>query len=123
MIKKSISASILLLLASGCNNDGNQEHGMMGQGGMMSSNRMMGTISIPGEQPPQETDTRYIKGYQQAKTICSQCHAMPHPNQHSSAEWPEVISRMENHIRTFHKTMPSEAELKSIVDYYVAKSE
>jgi len=47
---------------------------------------------------------------------------MPHPNQHSKSEWPAVIARMEDHIRTYGKPMPNENEMKSIVDYYVGNA-
>ena len=88
----------------------------------MGGRGMMGDINIPGKQPPPETSADYVPGYQQAKITCTQCHAMPHPEQHSSEEWPSVITRMEDHIKIYHKQMPSKEGLKSIVEYYVGNS-
>jgi len=115
MIKKLIFMTIPFLFISSCDGS-NHGNGMMGGGGMM------GNIEIRGEQPPQETKNKYVQGYQQAKTTCTQCHAMPHPNQHTRAEWPGVIKRMENHIKTYSKVMPNNVELKSIINYYVGKA-
>ena len=110
MIKKLILTGILLLFVSGCSKSNGQNIGMMGE------------IIIPGSPPPEETNAKYQQGYQQAKITCSQCHALPNPNQHSKSEWPNVIARMEDHINTFHKIMPSVNSLNSIVDYYVSNS-
>lgn len=122
MIKKLILTGTLLLLVSGCNKSSGQNIGMMGGGMMMGGSGMMGEIKIPGSPPPEETNHTYQQGYQQAKITCSQCHALPNPNQHSKSEWPNVIARMEGHINTFHKTLPGVNALNSIVDYYVSNS-
>jgi len=29
---------------------------------------------------------------------CSQCHALPDPQQHSAGEWPGVVKRMQGHM-------------------------
>ncbi|VAW96411.1 hypothetical protein MNBD_GAMMA19-1243 [hydrothermal vent metagenome] len=116
MAKKLLVVVALIVFLSGCDND------TMGGGGMMGGRGMMGTIDIPGQQPPQETNADYVKGYRQAKMTCTQCHAMPHPAQHSGEAWPGVIARMKGHIQTYKKTMPSQEELKSIVEYYVGNS-
>jgi hypothetical protein len=92
------------------------------QRGMMSGGGMMGKVEIPGKRPPQETSTKYIEGYKQAKVSCTQCHAMPHPNQHSSLEWPSVIKKMEKYIRENNKTMPNISQQKSIINYYTGNS-
>ena len=95
---------------------------MMGGGGMMGGRGMMGNIEIPGNEPPQETDKTYVQGYKQAKTTCSQCHAIPDPGQHSRAEWPGVIKKMETYIRINNKVMPSAEGTKSILKYYTGKA-
>ncbi len=116
MYIKLVVASLLIVSLSGCDSHNSSGHGMMGGGGMM------GVINIPGKLPPQETDIKYQQGYQQAKFTCSQCHTMPNPNQHTGAEWRNVIPRMEKHIRTYKKIMPDIATLKSITQYYVGNS-
>jgi len=122
MIKKLILTSILLIAVSGCNKSDGQNIGMMGGGMMMGGSGMMGEIKIPGSPPPEETGAKYQQGYREAKITCSQCHALPDPDQHSRSEWPNVIARMEEHIKTYHKILPDEDTLKSIVDYYVGNS-
>ncbi|MDQ6963490.1 MAG: hypothetical protein Q9M13_01070 [Mariprofundales bacterium] len=41
---------------------------------------------------------------------CSSCHAPPHGNRHTAAEWPQVVSRMELHRlqRGFDTIPPAE---------------
>jgi len=50
MAKKLLVVVALIVFLSGCDND------TMGGGGMMGGRGMMGTIDIPGQQPPQETN-------------------------------------------------------------------
>ncbi|NOY73997.1 MAG: hypothetical protein GXP14_16790 [Gammaproteobacteria bacterium] len=115
MLIKLILVIILLALVS-CDNSETQSRGMMG--GMS----MMGSADIQGKRPPLETNVKYVKGYQNAKKICAQCHTMPNPNLHTNSEWPNVIARMEKNIKSFNKEMPNRAVLQSIVDYYSANS-
>ena len=115
MKQKLIFVVVSFLFLSSCDNN---NHG----GNMMGGGGMMGNIEIRGERPPQETNSQYVSGYQQAKITCTQCHTLPHPNQHTSSEWPNVITRMENHIKTYGKSMPDKTELKSIINYYVGNA-
>jgi len=110
----ALVAGVLLLLATYAQSSD------MRQGGMMGS----GTIgeSQGEEQPVQNTNIKYKKGYAQAQSTCSQCHAVPRTGKHSSSQWPNVISRMEGYIEAYNKIMPSKPELKSIINYYVANS-
>ena len=117
MTKKIFIITVLAVFSAGCNGD------MMGDGGMMGGHGMMGDIDISGNPPPPESNPDYAQGYRQAKITCTQCHAMPHPDQHSSDEWPGVIARMEDHIKTYHKQVPSKERLKSIVEYYAGNSD
>ncbi len=95
-----------------------QSNGMR-QGGMMGGDM----ISQPQEQQPlHNSNKKYKQGYKQAQITCSQCHAAPNPNQHLSLQWPNIISRMENHIKDFNKIMPNKPALQSIINYYVANS-
>jgi cytochrome c5 len=42
-------------------------------------------------------------GAEQFRSTCATCHALPHPALHTSAEWPAVIERMRDHMRTYLK--------------------
>lgn len=57
-------------------------------------------------------------GYLVAKSYCSQCHALPFPDQHSPAVWPYVVSRMQGYIESAHRRMPDAAERKAIIGYF-----
>jgi hypothetical protein len=91
-----------------------QSNGMR-RGGMMGEPQGQ-------EQPVQNTNAKYKKGYEQAQITCSQCHAVPSPDKYSSSQWPSVISTMESKIQAYNKIMPSKPELQSIINYYVANS-
>lgn len=60
-------------------------------------------------------------GCQVAKTFCSQCHELPLGYQHPPAAWPYVVSRMEGHMETAHKRVPSAAERDAIIGYLQSK--
>jgi len=115
MLKKLLFITILSLFVASCDNGGGQGHGMMGGGGMMGGKTLTETFV-------QQPEAEYIPGYLQAKTTCSQCHNMPLPKRHTRAEWPGVIARMEGHIETYRKKMPSSQGLRNLVAYYVGNS-
>ena len=48
---------------------------------------------------------------------CMQCHQLPDPKQHTSAEWPVVVKRMKRHMGSMSKIVPSDDETQRIVDY------
>lgn len=49
--------------------------------------------------------------------MCSTCHAMPDPVQHTAKEWPRVVVRMKANIRSAHLTPPDEETLSKVVGY------
>jgi cytochrome c2 len=51
------------------------------------------------------------------KEICSQCHSLPDPKLHTSEEWPGVVERMQNNIRTMNKKVLTDQEKKAIIAY------
>jgi hypothetical protein len=57
-----------------------------------------------------------------AKYLCSQCHALPFPDLHSSAEWPGVVARMLGHMQTNNRPMPDAKEQAEILKYYQTKA-
>jgi len=59
-----------------------------------------------------------IPGYQEAKLYCTQCHKLPFQDQHVSAAWPAVISRMENYMRANKRRLPSQQESEAIIKYF-----
>ena len=51
---------------------------------------------------------------------CTQCHELPGPGMHTRDEWPLVINRMTQYLKTmhtFHIQKPSETEIQSILGY------
>lgn len=59
--------------------------------------------------PPELTDPAAIA----LQAHCSACHAPPHADRHTAAEWPQVLSRMELHRlqRGFNTIPPAERAL------------
>lgn len=101
---------------------------------MMSHHRMMmrGRVSVPSQAELQSILAylqRYaqqpmdVASYEQAlKTpegrafvsVCSRCHALPSPRQHSAAEWPGVIQRMKDHMLASGQRLPEERTFHQI---------
>jgi len=56
------------------------------------------------------------------KYLCSQCHKLPFPDQHSAAEWPGVVSRMIGHMQANNRPVPDANEQAEILKYYQTKA-
>lgn len=65
---------------------------------------------------------RHAAGFNEARRVCSQCHALPSPDQHPPAAWPSVVARMESYIRGSNKRMPSQSEQEALIGYFQANS-
>lgn len=56
------------------------------------------------------------------KYICSQCHKLPFPEQHTAEQWPAVVARMVEHMRVNNRTMPDAKEQQEIINFYQANA-
>ena len=65
-----------------------------------------------------EAQERAKPGYLEAKSFCSQCHALPFSDQHPPAAWPYVVSRMESYMEAAHRRVPDPAEQQAIIAYF-----
>lgn len=50
-------------------------------------------------------------------TICSQCHALPDPSQHTAAEWGTTLPRMEGHMAQMKKRALNEDERSTLLAF------
>jgi cytochrome c5 len=48
---------------------------------------------------------------------CSRCHALPDPNQHTSAQWSTVVTRMSQNMRTMGVREITGEEASTIIAY------
>ena len=48
---------------------------------------------------------------------CTQCHALPDPTQHTAAEWPAVVGRMQRNMAIMGKPVPNPATIREIVGF------
>ncbi len=48
---------------------------------------------------------------------CSRCHALPDPRQHSAADWPAVVMRMEERMTQMKVSRPSPPQTQEIIQY------
>ncbi len=51
------------------------------------------------------------------EVMCSQCHALPDPKQHTSDEWQGVVGRMAQNMKTMGKPIPDRETLETVVEY------
>lgn len=101
---------------------------------MSGRGMMMGTIEAPDKQ-----ELATILGYLQAhaqkplttrlapaletpagkafRSVCSQCHAVPNPAQHSAKKWPYVVERMKGYMKSMGKQVPDEKTLREILGF------
>lgn len=79
--------------------------GMMG-GGMMSApsqSRPLPTPAAPGARAFQAT--------------CATCHGLPDPRQHTAAQWPAIVRRMEQYMRATGTGLPGPDTLVLVTRY------
>ncbi len=89
---------------------------MMGGGTMMMNCTMMGARLPPGINPenlpdPQSTGAQLLAQY------CTQCHGLPGPKQHAANEWPGVVERMTQNMKTMGKPIPDKETLKTVIEF------
>jgi hypothetical protein len=57
------------------------------------------------------------KGRDAFSETCSRCHALPDPRQHSSADWPAVVLRMEEHMDQLKIKRPDPDHTQQLLMY------
>jgi cytochrome c5 len=105
---------------------------MMSGGGMMGGG-MMG-VSVPSAPELNALNEYLLKHAQKPIDLakypdldspagrifqgaCAQCHALPDPQQHTSPEWPTVVTRMRKNMSTMGKPVPDEPTTKTIIEF------
>lgn len=58
-----------------------------------------------------------IQAGQSFRDVCSQCHVLPDPGQHSATEWPVVVERMKGYMADMGKPVPDEKTVRDIVGF------
>lgn len=51
------------------------------------------------------------------EAMCSQCHVLPDPRQHTDKEWPGVVGRMTQNMKTMGKPLPDQATLETVIEF------
>lgn len=51
------------------------------------------------------------------EAICSQCHVLPDPRQHTANEWPGVVGRMTQNMKTMGKPLPDQTTLETVIEF------
>lgn len=87
-----VTAIFLVMFISGCNKGASSHDGKMANG-------------MPS------------LGYEEAKLICTQCHAMPIPDQYHPAAWPSIVKRMEGYMQANNKMLPDDKQRAAILAY------
>ncbi|MHB8535508.1 MAG: c-type cytochrome [Sulfuricaulis sp.] len=49
--------------------------------------------------------------------VCTQCHALPDPKQHTANEWPAVVTRMKKNMSIMGKKVPDAAATEAITGF------
>jgi hypothetical protein len=97
-------------------------HYSMMQGDQMGHGGMFGGSGYPKGINPKNLPDAVSDGAKLFVSYCTQCHALPNPIIHSSADWSPVVDRMEANIRLLGRRTFTESEKKSIVDYLATHS-
>ncbi len=82
--------------------------------GILSS--YLGVHSMVG-MDPQRSMEMTGPGADAFREICSACHALPDPRQHTRDEWPAVVDRMTRNMRSLDRVVPSDRELEHVITF------
>ncbi|VAW87161.1 hypothetical protein MNBD_GAMMA17-408 [hydrothermal vent metagenome] len=64
----------------------------------------------------QYEDLNSIAG-QSFEAVCSQCHVLPDPKQHTVDEWPAVVQRMKQNMTIMGKFVPDDKAVEMILGF------
>lgn len=101
---------------------------------MMSTRRMMMHIEAPNENEYkilmeyieknaqqtikiEELQGSKTQGGQAFQKICTECHALPDPKQHSKNEWPAVVDRMRKNMVSMGVPVPGQEITDNILKF------
>lgn len=56
-------------------------------------------------------------GQETFSMVCSRCHALPHPRDHSPQDWPAVVTRQFENMDRMNVTRPTAEETEQILGY------
>jgi cytochrome c5 len=51
------------------------------------------------------------------EAVCSQCHGVPEPKQHTAAEWPRVVVRMKSYMASAQMNPPDDATVEQLTGF------
>lgn len=51
------------------------------------------------------------------EAVCSQCHVLPDPKQHTVDEWPAVVQRMKQNMTIMGKSVPDDKAVEMILGF------
>lgn len=113
--------SILARMEERMGETGSRSMGMMrvsspSQGELEIMSSYLVANSMVGLDPQQLVEVTGI-GADAFKEVCSTCHALPDPRQHTGNEWPAVVDRMTIHMRSLGRVVPNDPELKQVVTF------
>ena len=78
---------------------------------------------IPKGMNPNDLPDADSRGAALLNIYCTQCHELPTPTMHNSAEWPTVLTRMQMHLKTSkggmlrHVIFPPKKDWRILEDY------
>lgn len=107
-------ASLLLAAAppAGAQMMNGMSSGMMGPGAPRS---------VTGNNPsPASGATPQQQSGAAAETfgrVCSSCHALPDPHEHTASQWPRVVARMKGYMASSGTPVPDQRTLQDIEHY------
>ena len=80
--------------------------GMMG---MMNEGQQSGPVA--------DANPNQNQGAAAFQQVCSACHGLPDPRQHTAAQWPRVVHRMEYHMSSYGMRLPDAKTIQAINHY------
>ena len=69
--------------------------------------------AVPAESLPESGS----RGAQMVASYCGRCHGIPDPGMHAVAEWPAVVGRMLQNMRSNGVALPDGSETQAILAF------
>lgn len=86
------------------------------QAELVAISSYLGVNSMAGLDPQQMLEMTG-PGAEAFREVCSVCHALPDPRQHTRDTWPAVVDRMAQNMRSLNGVVPSDSELEQIIRF------
>jgi len=85
------------------------------------AHKLLGYLKAYAIKPFKEYRGKYIdtssEPFRLFQSICTQCHTLPDPRQHTAEEWPTIVNKMKQNIVSMVKVRTTDTNMQKIMTF------